>query len=96
MHRSALERAIARVANERIEQAINRGEFDDLPDRGKPLAVLDEPYDPNWWVRRWSRRQNLALPQLYYELRRARNDTDDNNERSNSNVSPQDHNQTSS
>jgi hypothetical protein len=69
MHQSALERAIARVANERIEQAIDRGEFNQLPGRGQPLAVLNEPYDANWWVRRWSRRQNLSHQQLHRELK---------------------------
>ncbi|MDJ0378266.1 DnaJ family domain-containing protein [Cryobacterium sp. PH31-L1] len=34
-----------------IQQAIRRGEFDDLPGAGKPLANLDRGYDPDWWIR---------------------------------------------
>lgn len=34
-----------------IQQAIRRGEFDDLPGAGKPLD-LGRPNDPDWWIRR--------------------------------------------
>jgi hypothetical protein len=34
-----------------IEQAIRRGDFDDLPGAGKPLQ-LGETHDPDWWIRR--------------------------------------------
>ncbi|MGB4777083.1 MAG: DUF1992 domain-containing protein [Microbacterium sp.] len=35
-----------------IQQAIRRGDFDDLPGSGKPLPGLDRPHDPDWWIRR--------------------------------------------
>jgi len=35
-----------------IQQAIRRGEFDDLPGSGKPLEGLGESHDPDWWIRR--------------------------------------------
>ncbi|PTT22921.1 MULTISPECIES: DUF1992 domain-containing protein [Microbacterium] len=35
-----------------IQQAIRRGEFDDLPGAGKPLTGLGESHDPDWWIRR--------------------------------------------
>jgi hypothetical protein len=35
-----------------IQQAIRRGEFDDLPGAGKPLSGLDGRHDPDWWIRR--------------------------------------------
>lgn len=35
-----------------IREAMARGEFDDLPGRGKPIADLDREYDPDWWARR--------------------------------------------
>lgn len=35
-----------------IQQAIRRGEFDDLPGAGKPLPGLDATHDPDWWIRR--------------------------------------------
>lgn len=40
-------------AERRIRDAIERGEFDDLPGEGQPLADAGVPYDPAWWVRRW-------------------------------------------
>lgn len=35
-----------------IQQAIRRGEFDNLPGAGKPLPGLDGRHDPDWWIRR--------------------------------------------
>ncbi|AOX46441.1 DUF1992 domain-containing protein [Microbacterium sp. BH-3-3-3] len=35
-----------------IQQAIRRGEFDDLPGAGKPLPDLGAAHDPDWWIRR--------------------------------------------
>ena len=35
-----------------IQQAIRRGEFDDLPGAGKPLRGLGASQDPDWWIRR--------------------------------------------
>ena len=40
-----------------IREAQERGEFDDLPGAGKPLADLGDPDDPMWWVRRWAGRR---------------------------------------
>lgn len=34
-----------------IDQAIRRGDFDDLPGAGKPLTNLRQAYDPDWWIR---------------------------------------------
>jgi len=48
---------VSDAVERRIEAAIERGEFDDLPGAGKPLESLDRPYDPNWWVRRWIERE---------------------------------------
>lgn len=42
-------RAMSEVA---IEQAIRRGDFDDLPGAGKPLTGLSDVHDPDWWIRR--------------------------------------------
>ena len=35
-----------------IQQAIRRGEFDNLPGAGKPLPGLNGHHDPDWWIRR--------------------------------------------
>lgn len=43
-----------------IQQAIRRGEFDDLPGAGKPLTGLGSVHDPDWWIRRKIQRENLT------------------------------------
>jgi len=43
-----------------IQQAIRRGEFDDLPGAGKPLTGLDGRHDPDWWIRRKIEREQLT------------------------------------
>lgn len=35
-----------------IQQAIRRGEFENLQGSGKPLRDLSRPHDPDWWIRR--------------------------------------------
>lgn len=42
-----------------IREATERGEFDDLPGSGKPIPDLDRPYDPSWWARKWTNREQL-------------------------------------
>jgi hypothetical protein len=43
-----------------IREATKRGEFDNLPGAGKPIAGLDEPHDELWWVKRKLRRENFS------------------------------------
>jgi len=43
-----------------IQQAMRRGDFDDLPGAGKPLADLGTVRDPDWWIRRKIERENLT------------------------------------
>ncbi|MEJ3745725.1 DUF1992 domain-containing protein [Actinomycetes bacterium KLBMP 9797] len=43
-----------------IREAQERGEFDDLPGAGKPLPGRDEPYDEDWWLKQWVRREELG------------------------------------
>lgn len=46
-----------------IREAVERGEFDDLPGLGKPIPDIDRPYDEMWWVRRKLEREGVsALP----------------------------------
>jgi hypothetical protein len=44
-----------------IRQAMERGEFDDLPGAGKPIEGLDAEHDPDWWVKKLVERENIAL-----------------------------------
>jgi len=48
--------AIGRIAENRIREAIEAGQLDDLPGLGKPIPGIDEPYDSLWWVKSWMKR----------------------------------------
>lgn len=43
-----------------IREATERGQFDDLPGKGKPIADVDKPYDEMWWIKRKMQRENLS------------------------------------
>jgi hypothetical protein len=43
-----------------VQQAMRRGEFDDLPGAGKPIAGLDRPHDPDWWIKRLIERERIT------------------------------------
>lgn len=59
--------AAARIAQQatwvdlQVRQAMERGEFDDLPGRGKPIEDLGVEHDPDWWVKKLVERENIAL-----------------------------------
>ena len=42
-----------------VKRAMERGDFDDLPGAGKPLA-LPEQHDPDWWVKRLIERDRIT------------------------------------
>jgi hypothetical protein len=44
-----------------IRDGIERGEFDDLPGKGKPLPDLDRPRDELWWVRDKLKREDVQF-----------------------------------
>lgn len=46
--------------DQQIREATERGEFNDLPGKGKPLPGLDRPHDDLWWVKDKLRRENLS------------------------------------
>ena len=48
------------IVESAIQQAIRRGDFDDLPGAGKPLEGLGETHDPDWWIRRKIQTENLT------------------------------------
>jgi len=43
-----------------IQQAQERGDFDDLPGFGKPIKDLDGRSDPDWWLKRFVERENIT------------------------------------
>lgn len=58
-----------------IREAQKRGEFDDLPGKGKPLEGLDAPDDDMWWIKQWLKRENLSFTPPTLELRKSVADT---------------------
>ncbi|HEY0238349.1 MAG TPA: DUF1992 domain-containing protein [Friedmanniella sp.] len=48
------------IAERKIREAMERGEFDDLPGQGQPLNLDDR--DPNWWVKGLLEREKLRMP----------------------------------
>jgi hypothetical protein len=57
-----------------IRDAASRGEFDDLPGQGKPLAGHTDVYDELWWVNQKLRREGLAALPPSLRLRREAQD----------------------
>jgi hypothetical protein len=45
-----------------IREAIERGEFTNLPGQGKPIRGLNGRDDENWWVKAYLERERLPLP----------------------------------
>jgi len=43
-----------------IQQAIRRGEFDNLPGAGKPLEGLGDHHDTDWWIKRKIQSEKLT------------------------------------
>ena len=44
-----------------VRQAMERGEFENLPGAGKPIEGLGTEHDPDWWVKRLVERERIAL-----------------------------------
>ena len=53
-----------------IREAMERGDFDDLPGAGKPIPGLNEPDDEMWWVKRKLRSEGLTYLPPALALRR--------------------------
>lgn len=47
--------------DKQIREAGERGAFDDLAGKGKPLPDLDKPYDELWWVRKKMHQEGVAM-----------------------------------
>jgi hypothetical protein len=48
-----------------IMKAQQEGQFDHLESPGDAFAGLDEPYDPDWWLKQLIKREGLhALPEM--------------------------------
>lgn len=43
-----------------VDQAMRRGEFDNLPLHGKPIPGLTGTHDPDWWIKGLIERENIT------------------------------------
>lgn len=50
----------ARWVDLQIERAMQRGDFDDLPGFGKPIADIGSDHDPDWWVKKLVEREQIT------------------------------------
>jgi hypothetical protein len=57
-------RALELIADDKIRAAYQQGEFDNLPRFGQPAAIIDEPYDTHWWLRRKLKAESMQ-PKLF-------------------------------
>lgn len=53
-----------------IREAQARGDFDDLPGKGKPIRGLDGPHDEMWWVKAFLQREGLSFTPPSLAVRR--------------------------
>ena len=81
----AADRAAARARIEQqqtwvdlqVRQAMERGDFDDLPGAGKPIADLGDHHDPDWWIKKLVEREKLAVLPPSVQLRKEDSELDD-------------------
>ena len=56
--------------DQQIKKAEDEGEFDDLPGKGKPIVNPTATYDPDWWAKKWVKRERISVLPPALELRR--------------------------
>jgi len=65
--RTSRSAAAARISQQaswvdlQVRQAMERGEFDNLPGQGKPIEDLGVEHDPDWWIKKLVERENIAI-----------------------------------
>jgi hypothetical protein len=50
----------AKYVDLQIQQAMRRGDFDNLPGAGKPIKGLGTQHDPDWWVKQLIEREKIT------------------------------------
>ena len=57
-------------AERRIREAMQAGEFDNLAGAGKPIPGIDDPPDPDWWIKQKLKNEELSIVPPILEARR--------------------------
>jgi len=71
------QRLIHTWVDQQIQQAIARGDFDNLPGAGKPVEGLGEEHDPDWWLKKLVERERLVVLPASVQLRKDDAELDD-------------------
>ena len=50
-----------KIAEQKIQQSLREGQFDQLEGMGKPFGFNELEYDPNWWIKAKMKREQLTL-----------------------------------
>lgn len=60
----------AQWVDQQIRQAVERGDFDNLPGYGKPIQGLGKEHDPNWWLKQLVAREQLSVLPMSLQIRK--------------------------
>ncbi len=53
-----------------VRRAIERGDFDELPGRGRPIEGLGAEHDPDWWLKGLVERERIVVLPASVQLRK--------------------------
>jgi hypothetical protein len=53
-----------------IQEAMKRGDFDNLPGAGKPIEGLGSTHDPDWWLKKLVEREKVSVLPAALQLRK--------------------------
>jgi hypothetical protein len=53
-----------------IQEAMKRGDFDNLPGAGKPIEGLGGEHDPDWWLKKLVEREKISVLPPALQLRK--------------------------
>ena len=53
-----------------IQEAMKRGDFDNLPGAGKPIKGLGTSHDPDWWLKKLVEREKISVLPPALQLRK--------------------------
>ena len=59
----------------KIRESMERGDFENLPGAGQPIADLARPYDELWWLRKKLRDEKLSIDPPILVLRKELDET---------------------
>ena len=69
MSNPKLVNALQKIAEQKIQSAIDEGKFEKVEGFGKPLE-FDNLYDPNWWIKNKCKLENLSVLPPALELKK--------------------------